>query len=339
MSTTIETLVNREYQYGFTTDIESDTLPPGLSEDGEKWAIAAPLLKKANLDTEYLEFGRAALQAGYRDSYFAATLTEDALNNNDFETARLAIEQAASFTSETDCSELRKLSEQYTQLKDSKKSTYYEEKATHCEQQKRKQERSANREGGLYVGAYLFPLFKLNYGAVASIHTKKVILEASYLIINDKRDRLSVFGDKDKAQDWSGYYAHAGIYGITGGKRGARTYTGPLFGYNYREYNDITTNVYDSKNSVPHPNETYKPKHEQYILMWNSGAHANGKILAADFFVGMGAAYNKFDRGGLEGEEFTYNNKLLQDRKGTYVSFIARFGVTIGLQIGPRTFQ
>ncbi|MEP6779502.1 MAG: Fe-S cluster assembly protein SufB [Gemmatimonadaceae bacterium] len=33
MSTTIETLVNREYQYGFTTDIESDTLPPGLSED------------------------------------------------------------------------------------------------------------------------------------------------------------------------------------------------------------------------------------------------------------------------------------------------------------------
>ena len=33
MSSSIETLVNREYQYGFVTDIEADTLPPGLSED------------------------------------------------------------------------------------------------------------------------------------------------------------------------------------------------------------------------------------------------------------------------------------------------------------------
>src|SRR5215213_4359757 len=32
MSSSIETLVNREYQYGFVTDIETDTLPPGLSE-------------------------------------------------------------------------------------------------------------------------------------------------------------------------------------------------------------------------------------------------------------------------------------------------------------------
>ena len=33
MSATIETLVNREYQYGFATDVETDQLPPGLSED------------------------------------------------------------------------------------------------------------------------------------------------------------------------------------------------------------------------------------------------------------------------------------------------------------------
>ena len=30
MSSSIDALVNREYQYGFTTDIEADTLPPGL---------------------------------------------------------------------------------------------------------------------------------------------------------------------------------------------------------------------------------------------------------------------------------------------------------------------
>ncbi|MBV6522138.1 MAG: FeS cluster assembly protein SufB [Gemmatimonadaceae bacterium] len=33
MSSSIESLVGKEYQYGFTTDIEADTLPPGLNED------------------------------------------------------------------------------------------------------------------------------------------------------------------------------------------------------------------------------------------------------------------------------------------------------------------
>src|SRR5215468_10318633 len=33
MSSSIESLISREYQLGFVTDIESDTLPPGLNED------------------------------------------------------------------------------------------------------------------------------------------------------------------------------------------------------------------------------------------------------------------------------------------------------------------
>ncbi len=33
MSESVETLVNREYKWGFVTDIESETLPPGLNED------------------------------------------------------------------------------------------------------------------------------------------------------------------------------------------------------------------------------------------------------------------------------------------------------------------
>ena len=40
MSATIDQLVNREYQYGFSTDIESDTLPPGLSEDTVRFISA-----------------------------------------------------------------------------------------------------------------------------------------------------------------------------------------------------------------------------------------------------------------------------------------------------------
>jgi Fe-S cluster assembly protein SufB len=33
MSTAIESLVNREYQYGFVTEVETDSAPPGLNED------------------------------------------------------------------------------------------------------------------------------------------------------------------------------------------------------------------------------------------------------------------------------------------------------------------
>ena len=33
MSSSVETLVNKEYKYGFVTDIESDIAPRGLNED------------------------------------------------------------------------------------------------------------------------------------------------------------------------------------------------------------------------------------------------------------------------------------------------------------------
>ena len=33
MSSSIEALANREYKYGFVTDIESETLPRGLTEE------------------------------------------------------------------------------------------------------------------------------------------------------------------------------------------------------------------------------------------------------------------------------------------------------------------
>jgi Fe-S cluster assembly protein SufB len=39
-TTEIETLANREYQYGFETNVESDTLPPGLNEDTVRFISA-----------------------------------------------------------------------------------------------------------------------------------------------------------------------------------------------------------------------------------------------------------------------------------------------------------
>lgn len=33
MTTTVQTLVNQPYKYGFVTEIETETIPRGLSED------------------------------------------------------------------------------------------------------------------------------------------------------------------------------------------------------------------------------------------------------------------------------------------------------------------
>src|ERR1700712_1927528 len=38
--TEIETLASQEYKYGFVSDVESDTLPPGLSEDTVRFISA-----------------------------------------------------------------------------------------------------------------------------------------------------------------------------------------------------------------------------------------------------------------------------------------------------------
>jgi Fe-S cluster assembly protein SufB len=40
MTSPVETLVNREYKYGFVTDIEQDTAPVGLSEDTVRFISA-----------------------------------------------------------------------------------------------------------------------------------------------------------------------------------------------------------------------------------------------------------------------------------------------------------
>ena len=43
---TIESLVKQEYKYGFVTDVESDSTPPGLSEDTIRFISA----KKSDVD-------------------------------------------------------------------------------------------------------------------------------------------------------------------------------------------------------------------------------------------------------------------------------------------------
>jgi hypothetical protein len=76
--------------------------------------------------------------------------------------------------------------------------------------------------------------------------------------------------------------------------------------------------------------------------MFNGGYHSYGRYLAADFYMGYGLSWNSFDRGNTDFDSKDYNyegNPLLNGRKQGRISLVARVGVTIGLQIGPRTFE
>ncbi len=64
MSSSIDALVNREYQYGFTTDIEADTLPPGLSEDTVRFISAKKQEPQWLLDWRLKAFRRWQTMTG-----------------------------------------------------------------------------------------------------------------------------------------------------------------------------------------------------------------------------------------------------------------------------------
>jgi Fe-S cluster assembly protein SufB len=56
-ATTVQTLVNQPYKYGFVTDIETDTIPAGLSED-----VIRLISAKKNEPEFMLEFRLKAYQ-------------------------------------------------------------------------------------------------------------------------------------------------------------------------------------------------------------------------------------------------------------------------------------
>ena len=172
------------------------------------------------------------------------------------------------------------------------------------------------------------------------------MIEGSYQVGNHNRDYLldqqvqGVDGADNEKVYWDGYYAHLAVNGIMkGGNRGARPYMGVLLGYNVREFGTLNANVTD-ENGVPLGSASFKPKDTRYILMYNAGFHANSRLLASDFFFSIGGSYNLFDRGNELYQEDNYTfDKILLKRKDTRFGFMLRFGFTVGLQFGPKTFR
>lgn len=199
----------------------------------------------------------------------------------------------------------------------------------------------AGREGGLYLGAYVLPLFRRDWGAAAAIQTRKWYIEVSWQKANRNRDYLldqqlkGEDGARREKAYWDGYYAHLAINGISRntGKRGNCSYLGVLLGYNPRAFEPVASNVWDENNTFLGIHE-FKPSETRYFLMLNMGQHLNYRLLAADFYFSLGGTYNRFERGNgpFDNDNYTFERNLLK-RGSSRFGFAMRVGLTAGLQL------
>lgn len=318
---------------------------PMLVGNGEPYARTARVLRAEDRAEQYRAFAAKALRAGYRERSFLTEALSVATSANDRALGNLAADQLAALTADDDCPGLADLAGAYTRLGEQAKADFWNKKASQCDRGRQRDEAEARRDFGLYVGGYLFPLFRRDWGVVAGIMTRKVYIEASYQRENENRDRLwdlrlrGVDGARDEKIYWDGYYAHLAINsnGKNTGRRGLRPYSGVLLGYNVREYEQIESGVFDRNANVDLGKAIFNPVETRYILMLNAGVHSYGKLLAADFFLSAGASYDDFDRGNpdyRDNKTLLYDSVFLENRRASRFSFMARIGITIGFQVG-----
>ena len=325
---------------------------PEWSEQGALWAKSSRLLATVNKEDKSVAFASQAIKAGYQEREFLLSLFPMALRVGDNATARLAVDQLASQLLPDQCDFHQMVAVNYQKMGEDELFRRYQKRAEACQQQANKTQHRQEREGGLYLGSYVFPWFRTDWGAVAGIQTRKWYLEFSYQELSDRRDKLydirfrGVDGSADQKVRWDGYYTHVAI-NRTSGKKGARTYSGLLFGYNQRNYQRmLVQTILDETGVVVNTwgPEEFRPKEERYILMLNSGAHFNGRFLASNTYFSFGGAWNRFDKGSgsafVERSKYEYlGNPLLNGRRANRFALMARIGITIGFQVGPRTFQ
>jgi hypothetical protein len=322
---------------------------PSLSADGEFWARTSRLLTDEKMEERAIAFAVNAIKSGYKDKEFLLSLFPQAQNAGNKMAARLAADKFAGITADTDCSDFELCANQYLQLEEKDLAEKYRQKAEKCNRNSTKTEKITARDGGLYLGTYISPLFRSDFGAVAAMQTRRWMMEVSWQTLDDRRDKLydlrirGVDGAADQRVRWDGYYTHLAVSKLSG-KKGGKNYSGLLFGYNQRLYQPINVLTITNKSGDLVNVDgavTFKPKEERYILMLNSGRHSYGRLLASDFFFGFGGAWSRFERGNdsFDNKDYTYEHPLIDGRKSGRISLMARVGVTVGLQVGNKTFE
>lgn len=213
-------------------------------------------------------------------------------------------------------------------------------------ERKAREQKRANSKTNIYLGAYPLGLFtkaeKMDFGAALNFVTAgKGALELSFLKIQQKRDNyfdIWMMEKKYKAEDlslWDGYYAHV-QYKIFNNSGKSGLYNGILLGYSDKDFAPMTVKTVDISTNAE-KDELFDPTLNQTILMLNEGFMGLYKGIGFDVFLGVGATYNRYNSGNTTYNSSTHNivdNNVLQFRKKDYFSFIMRFGVTVGLNIG-----
>ncbi len=322
---------------------------PDLAGGGEVWARTYRMLVNAQSNQRALQFAEKALQAEYFDREFLLSVFPLANTEKRPELAKKVLDTYAATIGTGECDNFTVLADNYTSIKEDIKAQQYRDKAARCTKAREREIKVAGRDGGLYLGTYVLPLIRTDWGAVAALQTRRHIFEVSYQKLTDRRDRLydlrfrGVDGAADQKVRWDGYYAHLAASKLSG-KKGARRYKGILLGYNERIYQPITVpSITDKGGNMVNDNPVvFKPTEKRYIFMFNGGWHSYGRFLASDFYMGYGLSWNEFERGNnnFDNKDYDYGgNALLNGRRGGRLSLMVRVGITIGLQIGPRTFE
>lgn len=199
--------------------------------------------------------------------------------------------------------------------------------------------RRSTRKPLIYLGGNVFPFFTKprDYGLALNVGGKGLVVEISYLKINEKPENyfdLSLRDVSDVPEHrWDGYFAHVNFkFPMESWNNGqARSYAGFVLAYNEREFLPFTSNVSNPENAVLFTQE-FRPTSRQYLLMGNMGFMGVAGF-GIDMFFGLGGAYNQFsgNTDTWNSENFVIDDAMMANRKPGYFSFSMRMGVSVGI--------
>ena len=289
-------------------------------------------------------FFKFALKKGYNDVY---VLKKTGLNvatatNN----KALGIEILDKITPSfqlTDCDNLEALGNYYYAFGNAAKGEILKKQAQDCKIKKQNEAiRIANdarrneRDFHFLLGLNLIPAFSNNYGVVLNIGAKKFITEFSYLNVKKQDEKFidldgQSIGEIQK-HNWNGYVGHVAFKSVkTSFNRHAYSHTGILFALSQKTFEPFSSVVTSpDKRSF---SANFAPTNKQYIAMINVG-YTIVKFLGIDFYAGIGGAYNTFDGGNKDywnKEGYTFDDKMVNNRKPNYWSLIGRAGISVGI--------
>lgn len=323
-------------------------ITPGLAgtpaQQGEVYADAAAHFAKMDERSLAAEAYQKAVQTGYSNTTFLYEVADFAVGSNNTMLGLLATGRLEQTIYESQCDVMQKTATYYRSFGNSSKADALQKRSEKCLKKQEKASRPVGSGFHLYMGGYVFPAFKKNYGGVVNFVFPKTILEFSYLNIRKKTENhmdLTTFRevdlDSDEERVWHGFYAHIAPKFVARNNwddRG-KLYTGFLLGYAQKEFNPMVSNVTRVSDGAI-STETFNPTGKQYILLLNMGGLMAGRGLGFDMYASIGAAYNQFDGGhsAYDSDEYTIESAFLENRRPGYFTVVMRAGLTVGLCFG-----